>query len=546
VKLFLTVIASRSVTQQEVHSLATRIIRDADVDRDGSISFREFMLWPGKQAVLDWLDAYYNRVLGRLGGVAVSSRGLPVVQCLPWDGLTIADLVAVYREELRRSLNAQVRVQLPPIQSQAWSPQAVPQSVTQSQLPSQMRILEVQISQGAANYEALVLAVQHTLELLTLPMQALLQQAQKVPVELQDTSAVCHQHQVPSQTEQQTTFTEEDAAPRWSTTLGKTAATLVAQKQTLEVHRAEVHNAIQNAELQSATPGIVSDQRLQVAENSLHGLISTGRSATKELRHFQTPSRSPSRGQQSGSPLRRSHSPATTRALRRSSEPDDSVMRPCQCAACRWLLKFPDSQRGRLRPTACSIYNRPGDICTAVSSFHSSPSPAPAEMRSDQRRSGNTSQPQVLKRGLLSVNTEGSICKQYLTILYSHGELAWYRPHSDANGSLQGSIWLPQISHMFIDHSSALIGCLCIQGRHFEVRLWSERPQELSIWQQSISTVAKHAQNHEGTIRVSKNRPGALLCVRCFQTEAFVKFFEVGELFGEAICDRCSKHSPVR
>jgi len=98
IEVFLRSIAPRSVSRYEIDSLTATIMREVDTDRSGLITFREFILWPGKQAILDWIDAYHSRVLSRWGdkpGVvraAASSK-------YPWEGITTRELLSVFQSE---------------------------------------------------------------------------------------------------------------------------------------------------------------------------------------------------------------------------------------------------------------------------------------------------------------------------------------------------------------------------------------------------------------------------------------------------------------
>ena len=40
-------------------------MNEADVNRSGLVTFPEFMAWPGKQHILNSIDAYHTRVLQR-------------------------------------------------------------------------------------------------------------------------------------------------------------------------------------------------------------------------------------------------------------------------------------------------------------------------------------------------------------------------------------------------------------------------------------------------------------------------------------------------
>ena len=80
VEMFLRTVSPASASRQTVRSLAAGIISDADANKGGTVSFSEFMAWPGKQSVLDWIDEYHERVLTRYGyGAKGISAGQLVV-----------------------------------------------------------------------------------------------------------------------------------------------------------------------------------------------------------------------------------------------------------------------------------------------------------------------------------------------------------------------------------------------------------------------------------------------------------------------------------
>jgi len=105
VKRFLTTVAPRSVSRHDVTALAQRIMAEADINDSGSLTYREFMKWEGKSSVLDWIDAYHNRVLSRWGGTeAVVAEVAPLVTVpsstqYPWDMITKEDLARVFNSE---------------------------------------------------------------------------------------------------------------------------------------------------------------------------------------------------------------------------------------------------------------------------------------------------------------------------------------------------------------------------------------------------------------------------------------------------------------
>ena len=70
---FLRNIAPRTVPTHEVMALSEQIRREADVNRSGLIDYREFLMWPGKHMVLEWIDAYHGTMLARFEGSKVNN-----------------------------------------------------------------------------------------------------------------------------------------------------------------------------------------------------------------------------------------------------------------------------------------------------------------------------------------------------------------------------------------------------------------------------------------------------------------------------------------
>ena len=100
VEVFLKAIAPRSVGAAEIRALSTQIMREVDTDRSGLITYREFMMWPGKTAVLSWLDAYHERVLSRYGqseSVLVRKDWSDGLHHAPWVGIDVDKLVRAIR-----------------------------------------------------------------------------------------------------------------------------------------------------------------------------------------------------------------------------------------------------------------------------------------------------------------------------------------------------------------------------------------------------------------------------------------------------------------
>jgi len=94
VEVFLQSIAPRSVSRFEITTLASTIMREADTNRSGLITFQEFIMWPGKQAVLDWIDAYHSRILE-----AWTLDTRTFVATYPWENITSKQLNMVFRSE---------------------------------------------------------------------------------------------------------------------------------------------------------------------------------------------------------------------------------------------------------------------------------------------------------------------------------------------------------------------------------------------------------------------------------------------------------------
>jgi len=61
--VFLRFIAPRTVGWHEIDHMSAEIMRTADINFSGRISWQEFLQWPGCQSVLEWIDAYHRRVL---------------------------------------------------------------------------------------------------------------------------------------------------------------------------------------------------------------------------------------------------------------------------------------------------------------------------------------------------------------------------------------------------------------------------------------------------------------------------------------------------
>ena len=59
---FLVAIAPWDTNGSEVSNVAARIMKEADINEDGFITFGEFQQWPGKHKMVDWLEAYLERV----------------------------------------------------------------------------------------------------------------------------------------------------------------------------------------------------------------------------------------------------------------------------------------------------------------------------------------------------------------------------------------------------------------------------------------------------------------------------------------------------
>ena len=54
--------------------MASRVMCEADTNHSGLITYSEFMRWPGKHAVLEWIDAYHERVLSVFGILMILER----------------------------------------------------------------------------------------------------------------------------------------------------------------------------------------------------------------------------------------------------------------------------------------------------------------------------------------------------------------------------------------------------------------------------------------------------------------------------------------
>jgi len=101
--LFLQTVAPSSASRQEIGMLALQIIHEADVNKSGLITFAEFNRWKGKHQVLDWLDAYHDRVLFTYseGDADLGQYGpnTSVPSNAPWAKMTTKDVLRVFRAE---------------------------------------------------------------------------------------------------------------------------------------------------------------------------------------------------------------------------------------------------------------------------------------------------------------------------------------------------------------------------------------------------------------------------------------------------------------
>jgi Ca2+-binding EF-hand superfamily protein len=82
------------------HPLASQ----ADTNKSGLITFREFLRWPGRQAVLGWIDLYHERVVAAIlrGQEAPPIISQALVDAHPWSRLTSKDVLHLWRAEAWR------------------------------------------------------------------------------------------------------------------------------------------------------------------------------------------------------------------------------------------------------------------------------------------------------------------------------------------------------------------------------------------------------------------------------------------------------------
>jgi len=95
---FLVTVAPWHTSMSEIQMVGSAIMREADTNNSGLITFLEFIRWQGKDAVIAWLDNYLERI------TSTFSSGAPVVSTrlssgLPWASLNTHDLLRVFASE---------------------------------------------------------------------------------------------------------------------------------------------------------------------------------------------------------------------------------------------------------------------------------------------------------------------------------------------------------------------------------------------------------------------------------------------------------------
>ena len=67
-------ISPRSVSTSVVDELANNIMREVAPARAGLMTYREFLRWPGKDEVLNWIGTFQNAVLVKAGAFSTQSQ----------------------------------------------------------------------------------------------------------------------------------------------------------------------------------------------------------------------------------------------------------------------------------------------------------------------------------------------------------------------------------------------------------------------------------------------------------------------------------------
>lgn len=75
---FLAVIAPPGVSAFDVRVLAARVLREADTNSSGLISYSEFLSWRGLPEVLSWIDAYQARKTKHFDGPPMAAAPVPM------------------------------------------------------------------------------------------------------------------------------------------------------------------------------------------------------------------------------------------------------------------------------------------------------------------------------------------------------------------------------------------------------------------------------------------------------------------------------------
>ena len=87
---FLRFIAPPGVSKADVVRISKAMLLEADTNRTGALSYPEFMAWPGRHTVLEWIDAFHNRVMTSLQSQPRASD--PRLDAAPWATVSLLHL----------------------------------------------------------------------------------------------------------------------------------------------------------------------------------------------------------------------------------------------------------------------------------------------------------------------------------------------------------------------------------------------------------------------------------------------------------------------
>ena len=99
--VFLKSVAPASATRHQLGLLALQIVHEADTNKTGLVHFREFLRWPGKHQVLEWIDAHHDRIVSAVFEEMEppTSVSEALLDKYVWSRLTTKEVMRVWQSE---------------------------------------------------------------------------------------------------------------------------------------------------------------------------------------------------------------------------------------------------------------------------------------------------------------------------------------------------------------------------------------------------------------------------------------------------------------